>query len=150
MKHFPKKLWGAALAVLLAVGIALSGFALNARLLSLSLTEAQLLAGDAVRGQLQLLALTVFATLAAAILALCHYKKRPELEYFLLYLIDPGLHPALGSAAGSAAARQMGRARIGRLPVSGAGQPASPPLWGADGGDVPVPVPASFGLLPRL
>ena len=87
MKHFPKKLWGAALAVLLAVGIALSGFALNARLLSLSLTEAQLLAGDAVRGQLQLLALTVFATLAAAILALCHYKKRPELEYFLLYLI---------------------------------------------------------------
>lgn len=87
MKHFPKKLWGAALAVLLAVGIALSWFALNARLLSFSFTEAQLLAGDAVRGQLQLLALTVFATLAAAILALCHYKKRPELEYFLLYLI---------------------------------------------------------------
>ena len=102
MKHFPKKLWGAALAVLLAVGIALSWFALNARLLSFSFTEAQLLAGDAVRGQLQLLALTVFATLAAAILALCHYKKRPELEYFLLYLIVlifwGGLWPASPAA----------------------------------------------------
>ena len=86
MKHFPKKLWGAALAVLLAVGIALGWFALNACLLPFSPTEAQLLVGDAVRAQLQLLALTVFATLAAAILALYHYKKRPELEYFLLYL----------------------------------------------------------------
>ena len=63
MKHFPKKLWGAALAVLLAVGIALSWFALNARLLSFSFTEAQLLAGDAVRGQLQLLYCLVYASI---------------------------------------------------------------------------------------
>ena len=86
MNHFPKKIRGAALAVLLAVGIAAAGVALNARLLPFSPTADQLVLGDRARSQLQLLALTVFATLAAAILALCHYKKRPELEYFLLYL----------------------------------------------------------------
>ena len=86
MNHFPKKRWGAALAVLLAAGLAAACPVLNARLLPFVPTESQLLVGDAARAQLQLLALTVFATLAAAILALYHYKKRPELEYFLLYL----------------------------------------------------------------
>lgn len=38
------------------------------------------------RTLLQLLTMTSFATMAFALLALYHYKKRPELRYFLIYL----------------------------------------------------------------
>lgn len=85
-----KKQLCAAAAVLLALGIALAGVLLNQHLLVLSggisRTEIQSPLGDLVRSHLQLVALIVFATLAAAILALYHYKKQPELRYFLLYL----------------------------------------------------------------
>ena len=76
--------------MLLALGIALAGVLLNQHFLVLSggisRTEIQSPLGDLVRSHLQLVALIVFATLAAAILALYHYKKQPELRYFLLYL----------------------------------------------------------------
>ena len=85
-----KKQLCAAAAVLLALGIALAGVLLNQHFLVLSggisRTEIQSPLGDLVRSHLQLVALIVFATLAAAILALYHYKKQPELRYFLLYL----------------------------------------------------------------
>ena len=85
-----KKQLCAAAAVLLALGIALAGVLLNQHFLVLSggisRTEIQSPLGDWVRSHLQLVALIVFATLAAAILALYHYKKQPELRYFLLYL----------------------------------------------------------------
>lgn len=85
-----KKQLCAAAAVLLALGIALAGVLLNQHFLVLSggisRTEMQSPLGDLVRSHLQLVALIVFATLAAAILALYHYKKQPELRYFLLYL----------------------------------------------------------------
>lgn len=85
-----KKQLCAAAAVLLALGIALAGVLLNQHFLALSggisRTEIQSPLGDLVRSHLQLVALIVFATLAAAILALYHYKKQPELRYFLLYL----------------------------------------------------------------
>ncbi len=42
--------------------------------------------GNAMRALLQMVSLAFFATLAATILALYHYKKQPELRYFLLYL----------------------------------------------------------------
>ena len=85
-----KKQLCATAAVLLALGIALAGVLLNQHFLVLSggisRTEIQSPLGDWVRSHLQLVALIVFATLAAAILALYHYKKQPELRYFLLYL----------------------------------------------------------------
>lgn len=85
-----KKQLCAAAAVLLALGIALAGVLLNQHFLVLSggisRTEIQSPLGDWVRSHLQLVALIVFATLAPAILALYHYKKQPELRYFLLYL----------------------------------------------------------------
>ena len=85
-----KKQLCAAAAVLLALGIALAGVRLNQHFLVLSggisRTEIQSPLGDLVRSHLQLAALIVFATLAAAILALYHYKQQPELRYFLLYL----------------------------------------------------------------
>ena len=85
-----KKQLCAAAAVLLALGIALAGVLLNQHFLVLSggisRAEIQSPLGDLVRSHLQLVALIVFATLAAAILALYHYKKQPELRYFLLYL----------------------------------------------------------------
>lgn len=85
-----KKQLCAAAAVLLALGIALAGVLLNQHFLVLSggisRTEIQSPLGDWVRSHLQLVALIVFASLAAAILALYHYKKQPELRYFLLYL----------------------------------------------------------------
>ena len=85
-----KKQLCAAAAVLLALGIALAGVLLNQHFLVLSggisRTEIQSALGDLIRSHLQLVALIVFATLAAAILALYHYKKQPELRYFLLYL----------------------------------------------------------------
>ena len=63
-----------AAAVLLALGIALAGVLLNQHFLALSggisRTEIQSPLGDLVRSHLQLVALIVFATLAAAILAL--------------------------------------------------------------------------------
>lgn len=79
-----KKQLCAAAAVLLALGIALAGVLLNQHFLVLSggisRTEIQSPLGDLVRSHLQLVALIVFATLAAAILALYHYKKQPELR----------------------------------------------------------------------
>ena len=85
-----KKQLCAAAAVLLAMGIALVGILLNQHFLALSggvpRKALQSALGDLVRSHLQLTALIVFATLAAAILALYHYKKQPELRYFLLYL----------------------------------------------------------------
>lgn len=92
-------------AVLLAVGIVLVGIWLNAQCLPLSSTasagrqEAEVLftawagshpklgqAALTLRTTLQWLAITVFCTLAAVVLALYHYKPQRELGYFLLYL----------------------------------------------------------------
>ena len=176
-----KKQLCAAAAVLLALGIALAGVRLNQHFLVLSggvsRTEIQSPLGDLVRSHLQLVALIVFATLAAAILALYHYKKQPELRYFLLYLAvlffwgtlvaffpcrisgaapavhaavfchhDPGVGPALRSAAGPASARQMGGARLGSLSAAGASPLAHPAVRHADGRHVPLSLPAAFSL----
>ena len=100
-----KKLFLALAAVLLTVGIVLVGIWLNARCQPLSTTalasrqEAEVLfiawAGShpelgqtalTLRTTLQWLAITVFCTLAAVVLALYRYKPQQELGYFLLYL----------------------------------------------------------------
>lgn len=81
-----KKQLCAAAAVLLALGIALAGVLLNQHFLVLSggisRTEIQSPLGDLVRSHLQLAALIVFATLAAAILALYHYKSNLSCAIF--------------------------------------------------------------------
>ena len=91
-------------AVVLAVGIALAGIWYNAQLPPLAYPGAP--AQDAeilfttwadrypaegqtaltLRTTLQWLAVTVFCTLAAVVLALYYYKHQRELGYFLLYL----------------------------------------------------------------
>lgn len=91
-------------AVVLAVGIALAGIWYNAQLPPLAYPDAP--AQDAeilfttwadrypaegqtaltLRTTLQWLAVTVFCTLAAVVLALYYYKHQRELGYFLLYL----------------------------------------------------------------
>ena len=100
-----KKLFFSLSTVLLTVGIVLAGIWLNARCQPLSTTalanrqEAELLfiawAGShpelgqtvlTLRTTLQWLAITVFCTLAAVVLALYRYKPQKELGYFLLYL----------------------------------------------------------------
>ena len=81
-----KKQLCAAAAVLLALGIALAGVLLNQHFLVLSggisRTEMQSPLGDLVRSHLQLVALIVFATLAAAILALYHTKSSRSCAIF--------------------------------------------------------------------
>ena len=92
-------------AVLLAVGIVLFGIWRNGQLLPLNSLpaadrqEAEVLfttwaaehpdpglAALTLRTTLQWMAITVFCTLAAVVLALYHYKPQRELGYFLLYL----------------------------------------------------------------
>ena len=91
-------------AVVLAVGIALAGIWYNAQLPPLAYPgapaqDAELLfttwahrypaegqAALTLRTTLQWLAITVFCTLAAVVLALYYYKHQRELGYFLLYL----------------------------------------------------------------
>ena len=101
-----KHLLTALSAVVLALGIALAGIWYNAQLPPLEPGTAasgqdfevlfQEWAGafpdegsDAriVRTTLQWMAITVFCTLAATVLALHHYKPQRELGYFLLYLV---------------------------------------------------------------
>ena len=101
-----KHLLTALSAVVLALGIALAGIWYNAQLPPLepgtaaSGQDAEVLfqewagafpdeGSDAriVRTTLQWMAITVFCTLAATVLALHHYKPQRELGYFLLYLV---------------------------------------------------------------
>ena len=63
---------------------------------------------------------------------------------------DPGVGPALRSAAGPASARQMGGARLGSLPAAGASPRAHPAVRHADGRHVPLPLPAAFSLPARV
>ena len=101
-----KHLLTALSAVVLALGIALAGIWYNAQLPPLepgtaaSGQDSEVLfqewagafpdeGSDAriIRTTLQWMAITVFCTLAATVLALHHYKPQRELGYFLLYLV---------------------------------------------------------------
>ena len=101
-----KHLFTALSAVVLALGIALAGIWYNAQLPPLepgpaaSGQDAEVLFQEwagafpdkgsearIIRTTLQWMAITVFCTLAATVLALHHYKPQRELGYFLLYLV---------------------------------------------------------------
>ena len=101
-----KHLLTALSAVVLALGIALAGIWYNAQLPPLepgtaaSGQDAEVLFQEwagafpdegsdvrTIRTTLQWMAITVFCTLAATVLALHHYKPQRELGYFLLYLV---------------------------------------------------------------
>ena len=98
-----KRVWVALAAVLLALGIAGFGIWYNQQLPPLELSsgkdaETLFLEWSAafpdegrvaltLRTTLQWMAITVFCTLAAVVLALYRYKPQRELGYFLLYLV---------------------------------------------------------------
>ena len=101
-----KHLLTALSSVVLALGIALAGIWYNAQLPPLepgtaaSGQDAEVLFQEwagafpdkgsdvrTIRTTLQWMAITVFCTLAATVLALHHYKPQRELGYFLLYLV---------------------------------------------------------------
>ena len=166
-----KKQLCAAAAVLLALGIALAGVLLNQHFLVLSggisRTEIQSPLGDWVRSHLQLVALIVFATLAAAILALYHYKKQQELRYFLLYLavlffwgtlvafFPAGFQGLLQRFmrlffAITILASALLSAALLALPLPAKWVVPASAVRHADGRHVPLPLPAAFSLPARV